>query len=271
MAFNPPFYDDETANHIKIGEIINSYMILSSYLEEPQYIIYFAEKIQEKRKVTLKFLKLIKSRIDKIQEEIQILQETNNPNIEPLEQVFRYNEYLCLVFPYIYSQNVSHLLKTRYSHGIPEYLAANIFNQMLNGINYIHSQNICHNDISCSMFLEARNEDTKIDIYILTGFTFSFVSFPESVNCIFSGAPSYMAPEKIKREPFGLSADIWSLGISLFEMLTGQLPITQYNLSREECINAILSGKLNYQLLIDAKVSESVIDLIRSMCQIDPQ
>ena len=86
----------------------------------------------------------------------------------------------------------------------------------------------------------------------------------------FLGTPEFIAPEMINHVPYNDSVDIWSLGISLFVMLSGQLPFPSYISNQRECIETILSGHLNYQLLIDAGISEDAINLIQSLCKVDP-
>ena len=52
---------------------------------------------------------------------------------------------------------------------------------------------------------------------------------PEEIAQQFVGTPYYMAPELLLRQPVTYLADIWSLGISCIEMLTGQIPNGQHH------------------------------------------
>ena len=79
-----------------------------------------------------------------------------------------------------------------------------------------------------------------------------------------------MAPEIANLVPYNNSIDIWSLGVTLFMMLTGQSPFPDFKTSPKECIDNISKGVLNYQILENKNISQDAIELIRNMCQFDP-
>lgn len=78
----------------------------------------------------------------------------------------------------------------------------------------------------------------------------------------------YLAPEVIGNKEFcGYKADTWSFGIVVFELLTGRYPFNQY--VSKECLSMqIMKG--NIQFPVNSPLPQDAIDLIRSMCQQDP-
>ena len=75
------------------------------------------------------------------------------------------------------------------------------------------------------------------------------------------GSPIYMAPEILKGEIYTMKADIWSLGVVLYEMLYGFCPFEERSIAR--LINLIDEGTVNFPSTV--KVSKNTEDLIRRM------
>lgn len=258
MSFDSPYHEE-----LNLGQPINGYQITKIYEECPQKIKVGAIEITENKNVVIEFNKFIDSQTEQIKKAASIYQLINHPNIIKVENIFIYKEYLCLVFSFILHEDVAFLLNASFPKGMPEYFAGKIIYQMLDALRYIHALGICHNNITNDNILLLQ----KQKLFILSDFTHSFIS---SSKCVFSEISEYSAPEKIKHEPFDISSDMWSLGVSLFVMLSGQLPFPSYISNQRECIETILSGHLNYQLLIDAGISEDAINLIQSLCKVDP-
>uniref|UniRef100_H3DAM6 Calcium/calmodulin-dependent serine protein kinase b n=1 Tax=Tetraodon nigroviridis TaxID=99883 RepID=H3DAM6_TETNG len=82
------------------------------------------------------------------------------------------------------------------------------------------------------------------------------------------GTPHFMAPEVVKREPYGKPVDVWGCGVILFILLSGCLPF--YG-TKERLFEAIIKGK--YKVMNPrqwAHISESAKDLVRRMLMLDP-
>ncbi|KAF8019733.1 hypothetical protein BT93_G0433 [Corymbia citriodora subsp. variegata] len=92
--------------------------------------------------------------------------------------------------------------------------------QILNGLKYLHDQNVVHRDIKCANILVDASGSVKLADFGLAKVT--------KVNDAKSskGTPFWMAPEvvNLKNRSYGLAADIWSLGCTVLEMLTRQPP-----------------------------------------------
>lgn len=83
------------------------------------------------------------------------------------------------------------------------------------------------------------------------------------------GSKFYSAPEVIKGLEYELKADVWSLGVILYLMLTGRLPF--FGGSLEEVYGSILAGRADYGESTWADVSKSAEDLVRGMLVLDPK
>lgn len=93
-----------------------------------------------------------------------------------------------------------------------------VFNQVCRGIEYLHNNNICHRDLKMTNILIDFKHRVKI-------VDFGFATSANNYHKMYCGTPSYMAPEIIlKRSYLGSAVDIWSLGVVLFKLLTGEYP-----------------------------------------------
>ncbi|KAL7227839.1 hypothetical protein ACSBR1_022673 [Camellia fascicularis] len=91
--------------------------------------------------------------------------------------------------------------------------------QILNGLNYLHSQNVVHRDIKCANILVDASGSVKLADFGLAKAT----KLNDVKSC--KGTAFWMAPEVVnQKDGYGLAADIWSLGCTVLEMLTRQIP-----------------------------------------------
>ena len=116
-------------------------------------------------------------------------------------------------------------LKSKPNRKIDEEIVKNIFNQIISGIQYIHSKHISHGDIKLENLLIDSNNNIKI-----IDFGFGTHSFNGKLLNFFCGTPSYMPPEIINRKNYqGSCADIWSVGVLLYTLICGSFPFRGSN------------------------------------------
>ncbi|CAL4921881.1 unnamed protein product [Urochloa decumbens] len=92
--------------------------------------------------------------------------------------------------------------------------------QILNGLTYLHERNIVHRDIKCANILVHANGSVKLADF---GLAKEITKFNAVKSC--KGTVYWMAPEVVNpKKTYGPAADIWSLGCTVLEMLTRQIP-----------------------------------------------
>ena len=106
--------------------------------------------------------------------------------------------------------------------------AAPLVAQILEGVGAAHASDVVHADLKPSNIILDRRADGAAPHVLVTDFGLA-VSCCAVPGCVCSsahlfGTPAYMSPEQVKGDPIGRTTDIFSLGVILFEMVTGELP-----------------------------------------------
>ncbi|CAN6574999.1 unnamed protein product [Malus baccata var. baccata] len=106
---------------------------------------------------------------------------------------------------------------------IPEPLLSSMFQKLLHGLSYLHGvRHLVHRDIKpANMLVNLKGEPKITDFGISAGLENSM-----AMCATFVGTVTYMSPERIRNENYSYPADIWSLGLALFECGTGEFPYT---------------------------------------------
>ncbi|KAL9448238.1 hypothetical protein AB3S75_015668 [Citrus x aurantiifolia] len=133
--------------------------------------------------------------------------------------------------------------------------------QILNGLNYLHEQNVVHRDIKCANILVDASGSVKLADFGLAKAT----TMNDVKSC--KGTPFWMAPEvvNLKNRGYGLTADIWSLGCTVLEMLTRQPPY-----SHLEGMQALFRIGKGEPPLVPNSLSRDAQDFILKCLQVNP-
>lgn len=136
----------------------------------------------------------------------------------------------------------------------PEYLAKFYFVEILLGIEYLHSKDTVYRD------LKPENVLIDIDGHVrLADFGLSKIIKRYERSYSFCGSPEYMCPEILKREGHNYLVDYYTLGVLLYEMLTGLPPY--YNSNKNEMSRNILEADLTYPKYLNS----DAISLIKGL------
>jgi serine/threonine protein kinase len=91
-------------------------------------------------------------------------------------------------------------------------------------LNHAHQRGVLHRDIKLDNILIFKNKKTGEKQVKLIDFGLSAILQPEQKSPHCCGSLAYSAPEIVDKTPHDVKADIWSLGICLYIILTGRLP-----------------------------------------------
>jgi len=171
--------------------------------------------------------------------QIKILTEIKHENIIQLFRVEDNPNFLALVTELAEGEVLVKLAEKK--ENFSEVTARRIITQLLNAVNYLHSKDIVHFAIvPQNIFFEKETGSIK-----LGGFTSSqMIGKSEKEIGISGGDPAFQAPEILGQQGFGKPADLWSVGVFAFLLLSGTLPFKDNNTIRLN--NKIRQGKYEF-------------------------
>eukprot|EP01118_Nematostelium_gracile_P017372 TRINITY_DN7396_c0_g1_i1.p1 TRINITY_DN7396_c0_g1~~TRINITY_DN7396_c0_g1_i1.p1 ORF type:complete len:246 (+),score=38.32 TRINITY_DN7396_c0_g1_i1:28-738(+) len=142
---------------------------------------------------------------------------------------------------------------------LPENLTKRYAAQLILAVEFLHSKHILHNDIKLENLLL-----NNVNVLRLTDFGLaSTEDAQESPSQSINGTPEYMSPETIIKKMRSRSTDWWSVGICIYEMLTGALP---FNLSDSDepmvTLQKIVHGRLSVPDFVSALATDLLIRLL---------
>ncbi len=156
----------------------------------------------------------------RFQREIKLMASLNHPNIAALRTAFTADNQLYMVMEYVEGTNLADKLE---KGPIAVSDAVNYISQVLSAVSYAHQQHIIHRDIKpANMMLTPQGVIKLMDFGIARAGEERSLTMTGTTM----GSLSYMSPEQVKGEATDARSDLYSVGVSLYEFVTGQRPFT---------------------------------------------
>ena len=178
-----------------------------------------------------------KKELRNLRQEIDILRELNHPNIILMLDFFETKREFCVVTEYAQGELFQILEDDK---ELPEEEVQKIAKQLVQALHYLHSQRIIHRDMKPQNILIGAQGTVKLCDF---GFARAMSSQTIVLTSI-KGTPLYMSPELVQEKPYDHTADLWSLGVILYELYVGQPPF--YTDSIYTLINLIVQDSVKY-------------------------
>lgn len=203
-------------------------------------IVFEAQHTRLKRRVALKTISLQRLSNDdsvaRFRREMELIGQLHHPHIVLAHDAGEISGMHYLAMEYVDGLNLSEVLK---SHGmLPIAEACEIARQAAVGLAYAHANGLIHRDVKPSNLLMGRDGTVKVADLGLARFI-SGDGFDErlTVDGRALGTVNYMSPEQVRGEPdLDCRTDLYSLGCTLFEFLTGRAPFAgpEFQTSRQK-------------------------------------
>ncbi|KAJ9074577.1 MAP/microtubule affinity-regulating kinase 4 [Entomophthora muscae] len=224
-------------------------------------IVKLGEHRVTKQKVAIKVI--TKSSIKnsraraRVEQELRLLPLLEHPHIVKVYDVIEDEERFMIVMEHLSGGELfQYIVKNR---RVNEREGRFFFRQILSALDYCHQNSVIHRDMKPENLLF----DSKMQIRLID---FGFANFYQTDQTLstFCGSPYYASPEMIRGVDYiGPEVDIWSLGVTLYTMLSGKLPFNAYNLKSFQ--RKVTRGEYEMPVYFSREVS----DLIRGMLNTD--
>ncbi|XP_078612274.1 peripheral plasma membrane protein CASK-like isoform X25 [Branchiostoma floridae x Branchiostoma japonicum] len=202
-----------------------------------------------------------------LKREASICHMLKHPHIVELLETYSSDGMLYMVFEFMDGADLCFEIVKRASAGFvySEAVSSHYMRQILEALRYCHDNNIVHRDMKPHCVLLATKENSAP--LKIGGFGVA-TNVPD--NAFVSGGrvgtPHFMAPEIVRRDPYGKPVDVWSVGVMLYILLSGNLP---FNGTKDRLFDAIVKGRYHMNPRQWDHVSEQAKDLVARMLELD--
>jgi eukaryotic-like serine/threonine-protein kinase len=217
----------------------------------------------EAMKVLLANLTTQKELADRFLREIKLLASLNHPNIAALNTAMTLNNQLIMMMEFVDGTT----LATRLQQGpIAPAEAVSYSTQLLSALSYAHKLNVIHRDVKpANMMLTHEGVVKLMDFGIARpnneqGMTVTGTTL---------GSLNYMSPEQVRGEAVDARSDLYSMGVSIYEMVTGQLPFRGH--SNYSIMSAHLQETPQPPVVLRPDLPKGLSDIILMSMAKDPK
>jgi len=187
--------------------------------------VYLAKDIILNRFVAVKILheQLAKQDrfIERFRREAEAVSSIIHPNVVEIYDVGQYENCYFIVMEFLEGQTLKEYIKEKKFLSVSETIS--IMKQVCDGVDVAHKQGIVHRDLKPQNIFIRRDGVIKIMDF---GIAYQQDASPLTQTNAVMGSVHYLAPEQAKGESASIQTDIYSLGIVMYEMLTGHVPYT---------------------------------------------
>ena len=223
-------FGDFKQKEILVGSRLSEFEIVKQLGKGSYGTVYVVRSKLDKNTYVMKKMELNHLKESQQREcyrEVSILRKVSHPNIIKYYSSFLENESLCIIMEYAELGDLYTLIKhyKRHQKFFEEIILWRIAFEVLNGLEYLHSNNIIHRDIKCLNLFLSKDHHVKIgDLGVST------ITSLGGMHCTRVGTPLYLSPELVKQVPYDYKTDIWSFGCSLYHLASLDPPFTGNNL-----------------------------------------
>jgi serine/threonine protein kinase len=208
---------------LEVGRVIGDYQIVSLIGQGGMGKVFKVRNLisdrTEAMKVLLPDLDPRHELVERFLREIKLVAGLEHPNIASLRTALRAGNQLLMIMEFVEGHSLNELLAIR---RFDEARAVHITNQVLNALAHAHRLGVVHRDVKPSNILVGSGDRVKLTDFGIASRT-GDPKLTAAGTAI--GSLYYMSPEQMKAEPIDARSDLYSVGATLYEMITGIRPV----------------------------------------------
>jgi len=249
------------------------FYIIGETIGKGQYgVIKEGFDLKSKEKVAIKILN--KPRINKLDKlnlmrvEVAIMKHCKHPNIIKFIANYENSEYIFIVMELLKHGTLKDYLEQN-KYNINEKMAANIIYQISDALLYLHKYGIIHRDLKPSNILvkivkdNLNKESSNVIEVKLADFGLSKILGNKEMTNEGYGTIAFASPEILLKHPYNYKVDVWSLGIIVYYLLSGDIPFAQDSKKLGDLTLNICSKDIQFSKKFK-NISKEAISLIKS-------
>ena len=240
------------------------YRLLKKIGEGGMGAVFLAHDNELDREVALKLPHLhavanSRESSERFRREARLASKLDNPNICRVYDIGEYQNRLYLTMAYVKGRTLHDVMSNK--GAFEAKAAAKLVKKIAEVVQYAHSRGIVHRDLKPSNIMITKDHDFVIMDFGLAR-KFEQDGAPITASGAVLGTPSYMAPEQLRGEPnaVGPQIDVYSLGVLLYEMLTGERRF-------RGTVPQIYSQVLNSTCVTSNSADENIAPGLYTICQ----
>ncbi len=216
---------------------------------------------------TIRFDRLANpSEIDELKERFMLEAKAagsfSHPNIVTIYDVGQDKRIQYIAMEYLEGHTLEQVIKRKLDFNYR--IVAKIISQVCKALDYAHERNVIHRDIKPANIMVLDGFKVKVMDFGIA----HFESSEMTQTGIAMGTPNYISPEQLSGKKVTVSADIFSLGVVMYELLTGTKPFTGDNISN--LIMKILNNDPDKPSVIDSKIPPLLDHVVMKALEKDP-
>ena len=226
--------------------------------------VWLAEDKALQRKVAIKTIissQVSGEQLERFSQEARLIAKLNHPGISAIYDVGRDKDYRFIVMEFVDGRDLSQFER---GNEFPLGYGIRIALQVSRALLYAHQNDILHRDIKPhNILIEVYSGDAKLTDFGIAK-NIDSLSRLTATGQIF-GTPAYMSPEQISGQVSGPQSDIYSLGMTLYELFTGKLPFKKQDIlsSLKDRVSEIPDPPIKFRSDIPKRLSDAIVKMLQ--------
>jgi eukaryotic-like serine/threonine-protein kinase len=234
-----------------LGQTVGKYQILSNLGSGGFGTVFLAKDVWIDKKVAIKVPHRQSGDEGELLQEPRLLAALDHQNIVGIVTAERIDGVFFIVMEYVKGESLEAVLDREKALALPR--AVNYIAQILRGVEHAHEATILHRDLRPANVLISESGAVKVADFG----TSRFLEKSHATTVI--GSPPYMAPEQFQGRAV-LASDIYSVGVILYQMLTGSLPYFSPNPAQIE--RMVAQGRCTPPKIRNSQVPREISDIV---------